>query len=227
MDGQVLISGIALSKGAELGFFCHPFNNIGVTVNDVLSGISTNHLSNLQSPTFMEYQARMRVIRLHGPNGSATFIGHSPSESPFVEFPRLPLTNIRRLHLDIRSWHSLQPPPGPAVVHHLSFFPALEMLIIDCDTNLLRLLSPLFSNPLSSPTLKTLAFLSYIITEEFMEELTWFASDRKNTTSAWLHRVVILNWQGKFPSTASIRKLLEYVPVVDVQATEELPTDLT
>jgi hypothetical protein len=227
MDGQALISSIALSKGAELEFFCCPLNGIGAAVDDVLSGISTTHLSNIQSPTFMEYRVYIpRTIQLLGPNGSAKFSGRSGTDIPFAELPRLPLTNIRRLHLDTYRWESIQPPPGPAVFHHLSSFPALETLTIECDTDLSCLLSPLFLNTSSSPFLKTLAFLDCTITEEFMKELTRFASDRKSTTSVGLHHVVILHREGKFPSTASIRELGEYVPVVDVRIATKIPTDL-
>jgi len=60
-----------------------------------------------------------------------------------------------------------------------------------------------------------------------MEDLTRFSSDRKSTTSAWLHRVVIIDQDGEFPSAASIRALGRHVPVVDVRFGTELPTDLT
>jgi hypothetical protein len=135
MDGQALISSIALSKGAEL-----KFNSW--SLEGVLSGISTTHLSNLLSPTFMEYRVNTRTIRLLGPCGTATF--HSPIGSgiPFTEFPRLPLTNIRRLHLDTHSWELIR--PGSVVFYHLSSFPALEALTVRCDTDLSRLLSTLF-----------------------------------------------------------------------------------
>jgi hypothetical protein len=223
MEGQGLISNIALSEGAKLEFY----GGIGARVNDVLSGISTTHLSNLSSPTFMEYRANVRNIRLLGPNGSATFRGPSTSDIPFVEFPRLPLTNIRRLHLDTHGWKSIRPHPGPAVFHHLPFFPALEVLAVERNTDLSHLLSALISNPLSSPSLKTLAFLGCTITEGFMEELTRFASARKNTPSAGLHRVVILRREGEFPSTTSVRQLEDSVLVVDVRDTKEMPADLT
>jgi hypothetical protein len=163
-------------------------------------------------------------FELIGPNGSAAFFGISGSDIPLVEFPRLPLTNIRRLHLGIHWWKPIQ---LPTAFYHLSFFPALEVLIIERDADLSQLLSALFSNPSSSPSLKALTFLDCIITEEFMEELTRFSSDRKSTTSARLHSIVILDCEGKFPSIASIRKLREHVPVVDVRVAEELPTDLT
>jgi hypothetical protein len=78
MEGQALISGIALSKGAKLEFHGCPTSGYGVGVNDILSGISTTHLSNLPSPTFMEYRAYTRDIRLLGPNGSASILAPAP-----------------------------------------------------------------------------------------------------------------------------------------------------
>jgi hypothetical protein len=65
------------------------------------------------------------------------------------------------------------------------------------------------------------------LSEDFMKELTRFASDRRNTTSALLHRILIVHWDGTFPSTASIRELKRYVTIVDVRMDDELPTDLT
>ena len=111
--------------------------------------------------------------------------------------------------------------------HHLSSFPALETFTIGRETDLLCLLSPLLSNPSVSPLLKTLGFQDCPLTEEFMEELMRFASDRRNTTSTWLHHVVIANPRGDFPSIASISALEERVPVVDVRIATELPMDLT
>ena len=215
-EGQALISGIALPKGATLEVYGCPTSGSGVGVNDILSGISTTHLLNLPSPTFMEYHAYTRDIRLVGPSGSARFCTRSCSEIPFIEFPLLPLTNIRRLYFDTRWWDMIQPPPGPAVFTHLSFFPALETLTIAHNTDLSHLLSPLFSSPASSPSLEGLVFLGCSITEEVMEELTQFASDRKDTTSAWLRRVAIHHREGGFPS-ASVCKLEKHVPVVNLQ----------
>jgi len=60
-----------------------------------------------------------------------------------------------------------------------------------------------------------------------MKELTQFASDRKNTTSARLHRVIIVDSGGKFPSATSIDALEKHVPIVDVRRGKKLPTDLT
>ena len=219
MDGQALISGIALSKGAELEFNC--WCNDGV--NDVLSVIPTTHLSNLPSPTFMRYRVCPRFIKLHGPNGAASFYSSPGPNIPFAEFPRIPLASIRRFHLDACGWDSIQSSPG-SVTFHLSPFTALETFIA-YHTDL-SYLSALLENPSASPSLKTFAFLNCFLSEEFMEALTRFASDRKNTTSTRLQCVVIIHQSKMFPSIASIRTLERHVPLVDVRIATELPRDL-
>ena len=188
VDGQTLISGIALSKGAELEFI-----DYGAGVNDVLSGVSTTHLSNLLSPTFMRYRVCSRFIELQGPNGAASFHSESDLNDPFAEFPRLPLANIQRFYLDTSRRGSGEPFFGSVAFRHLSSFPSLETFIIKCKTSLLHLLFTSLSNPSASPSLETLAFLDCTLTEEFMKELTRFAFDRKKTASVWLHRVVIIH----------------------------------
>ena len=216
MDGRALISGIALSKGAELELTCWGGHRDRIGVNDVLSGISTTHLSNLLSPTYIRYHAHPRIIELRGPNGAASFYSHSDSNISFAELPHLSLTNIRRFHLDAREWDRVQPSPGSVAFHHPSAFPALETLALEHEATL-SFLSTLLSNPSALPSLKTLAFLKCVLTERFMQGLTRFASNRKKTTSAWLRRVVIIHRDGILPSVASIRKLRKHVPVVDVR----------
>ena len=52
-----------------------------------------------------------------------------------------------------------------------------------------------------------------------MKELTQFVFIRKNTsTSARLHRVLIVHWEGRFPSVGSIQRLRNHVKIVDVRA---------
>ena len=212
---RTLISSVALQSGARLGINLRGENGL----NDILSGISTTHLSNLSSPTFMEYHSNSRGIRLVGPNGSFSYHGGWPPAAPFAELPILPLTNVQELHLV----HG-----DPSIAFHPSLFPALKTLTIGWwHTDIPRLFFALFPNPSSFCTLKTIGFLDCVLTEEFMEELMWFASDRKNTTSAWLHRVVIVHPYGKFPTADSIYKLRSHVPVVDIQFGRSLPKDLT
>ena len=82
-----------------------------------------------------------------------------------------------------------------------SSLPAIETLAVECDTDVLYFLS--------------------------VEKLTLFASDRKNTTSARLCHVVIVDENGRFPSAALIRALGKHVPVADVRFGSELPKELT
>ena len=146
--------------------------------------------------------------------------------NPFGEFSVLPLTNIREFHLTYHMPKWAQSPPD-RVIFCPSCFPALEVLAVECNTNVSHLLSSLLSDPLSSPSLRTLVFLNCAVTEVLMEELTRFASNCKNSAPAWLHRVVIVNVNGEFPNITLIRALGEHVPVVDVRIGDELPKDLT
>jgi len=151
-DGQTLLSTIALSKGAELGFTCGRSGGTASTVNGVLSGTSTTHLSNILSPTHIEYCAgTARAVRLFGPNGTALFCGYSNSDIPFLEFRQLPLANIRYLYLDMLESTTL--PPATLLSHNLSFLPALETFAIARGVGLSHL-SGFLSNPSASPSLK-------------------------------------------------------------------------
>jgi len=224
MDGKALVSGIALQRGARLEID-HRSSN--ATLSGILSGVPATNLSNLSSPTFMECQSYCQFIRLLGPHGVFSFKCLHGPEDPFVEFPLLPFTftTIRELRLTHRRSERAPSPLKPTVFHP-SFLPALEALAVSCETSLSHLFSVLFSNPSSSPSLKTLAFLDCNLTEDFMDELMRFASNRRNTTSARLHRVVIVNSKGKLPSIASVDALGKHVPVVDVRMSKELPKDL-
>ena len=157
---------------------------------------------------------------------ATSFFCDPDSNIPFVEFPRLPLANIRRFCLDIHGWELFRLSPDPVVFQHMSSFPALETFTVGREIDLSLLLSALLLNPSASPTLKILAFVDCVLTEEFMKELTQFAFDRKNTASAWLDRVVIIHRGGILPDIASIRGLEERVPVVGVRTGVELPADL-
>ena len=65
------------------------------------------------------------------------------------------------------------------------------------------------------------------VSTDLMEALTQFASNRKNTTSTWLHRVVIVeSWSKNPPSVPSIGALRKYVQSVDVSVGRGLPADL-
>jgi len=224
VDAQALVANIPLQRGAHLKILSHP----SIGLDDILSGIPTTHLLNLSSPTFMRYSSYQGEIRLDGPNGSFSFDRYICPGGHFVGFGDLPLPSLT----NIREFHFIHLEAMGRAAHNSvkfcpSSFPALETLAIECDADIAHLLSPLLSNPSSSPSLKTLAFLNCDLSGDFMKELTRFASDRKNTTSAWLHQVLILHKDGRFPSALSVHKLRHCVGIVDVRMEDGLPADLT
>ena len=216
-DANVLASNIALQKGAHLEFSLY---NLNAGLDDVLPIISMAHLSNLWSPTLMEYTPYQMTIQLLGPNGSFSFCAFGLKD-PFTGFPPAYLTNVREFR-----YYGPASLTAPPFAFSPPALPALETLVIKCETILSHLFSILFSNPSSPPSLKILAFLDCNLDENFMEELTRFALDRKDTTSAWLYRVVIVNSKGILPKFASIEALKKHVSVVDAQIGDKLPADL-
>ena len=216
-DAKALASSIALRRGADLEIVLG--RNAGLET--VLSRIPTAQFSNFPSPIFIECESDQRSIRLLGPNGSFSFRNIPGHSSLLAELPKIRhLTDIKEfrfIHNKIVYGEAFRP----------SIFPALEAFAIACERSLSRLFSTLFSNPSFSPSLKTLAFLDCDLSEEFMGKLIQFVSNRKNTTSAWLRRIVIVNSRGNFPTISSIEALGEHVPIVNVSIGKELPTGLT
>ena len=83
-----LNSVLAPQRGAHLDFSsmyrCVEFD-------EVLSSISTTHLFNLSSPTFVEYQFFRAPFRLAGPNGTFSFMNVRGPVDHVVALPLLPL----------------------------------------------------------------------------------------------------------------------------------------
>lgn len=226
VGGSALISRIAIQKGATLEvMLCDG----GAKLSDVLPIVSATHHQNIQSVTFMEYHSDGRSIRLLGPDGTFSLTCASSPEVPFAEFPLLHITNIRACHV-VRRELALNLGDSPDHLARMTFppssLPALEMLGIVREVHTSHLFSALFSDPSASPSLRTIAFMDCELDEGFIEALTRFAADRKNTPSAPLHRVVIVNSKGILPGVASIDALGGHVPVVDVRIGKKLPTDL-
>lgn len=135
-DIKALISKIAVQEGAHLEVFARTGG-----WDDISSVVSTPHLSNLRSPTSMEYftdKSSRRVIELHGPNGSFSLKRFPRDEHPFIEFSLLPLKDIRTCRLKVRGSNRTVRPPH-------SYFPAIETLVVEEES----LICGSFSDPFS------------------------------------------------------------------------------
>ena len=224
LDAQALISSIPLQRGADLGIYLEDEG----ALNDFLPDISTAHLSNPSSPTFFQLQhgPRAELITLDGPGGRLSLGGISLGLGvSFTDLAVLPLANVREVRLYYRKAKRTTTSKPP--VFSPSYFPALEILTVDCNADIPDVLSVFLSNSPPSPFLKTIGFLNCDLSEDFMERLAKFASERQSTpTSTWLYRVQIVNREGAFPSAASIRRLRKYVKVVETRIEDKFSTDL-
>ena len=221
-DARALISSIPLQRGASLRIH---LTGPDRTLSDFFPDFSAAHLSDPPSPTFFQlgHGSPTNHIMLDGPGGKLSFHRLSWQEVSFAAVAVLPLANVRGVHLIYREKVTLEPP-----VFYSSYFPALETLTIDCDGGVADILSVLLSNSPPSPSLKTIGFLNCDLSEEVMEGLTKFASERQNIpTSTWLHRVQITHSDGVFPSATSIRRLRKYVKVVEARIEDKFSKDLT
>ena len=224
-DAQALISTIPLQRGAGLHIHLSDEHS---TLSDFLPEISATHLLHPPSPTFFQlgHGPLTKHIILDGPNGKLSFYGIHLREILFADAAVLPLANVREVRLCYRN--GTTETTREPLAFYPSYFPALETLTVDCNADVLDILSPLLSNSPPSPSLKTIGFLNCDLSEDSMEELTRFASERQNIlTSTSLHRIQIVHSDGVFPSAASIRRLRKYVKVVEVRIEDEFSRDLT
>lgn len=73
------------------------------------------------------------------------------------------------------------------------------------------------------PSLKTMAFLDCELGPRTIGELEGVVTRRKNSTAAWLHRVVVVRRGRNLPDYKLLQRLRQCVPRVDVRVDEELP----
>ena len=192
-----LISNIRLRKGGTLELM--DYGDVGLS--RILSTVSTTHLPG----SSLEYQPFPRKIRLIGPDGTLLY------------------RRIGGEHLSFPSLETLV-----VLGHDMNACPVGGEYTLDISipgSSVALPLSPVLPDPAFSPLLETLAFLDCDITEDFMDNLARLALDRKNHTSTSLRRVIIMHSKGRFPSESSVRRLREYVPVVEVSGGNELPED--
>jgi hypothetical protein len=215
---RALISSIGLQRGAHLEIL----SRFGDWFRILPRIPMVAQFLNLRFLTFMECRLSLnrRIIRLSGPSGSFS-CGDNNSSSPLAAISALPLSNVREFRLTHYRLNQGSEKFDPTL------FPALETFAVSREMFASELLSAMFSNPSSPLRLKTLAFSNCDLRGDFMEELTQFASNRKESSSAQLRRVVIVDSKGNLPSVSSIEELEKHVPIVDVRLGRDLPADLT
>ena len=101
--------------------------------------------------------------------------------------------------------------------------PALEILAISQTPFPRCLPSALTEEPVLCPALRTIAFLDCGINSSTIKELGEAITKRRDSTTARLYRVVVVNSTAALPDLASIKQLRKCVPCVEVRVDDKLP----
>lgn len=201
-DIKTLISYIPLHKGAELSI---TYDGTCVGVRTILPNIiNPVHFENIASHTHMEYSSFL--LRFIGPDGSFNFQLLGVTGDP-LSFRRLyRVQGLLVLCRDIRTLHMYE----DGVFDPL-LLPALETLVVEQDRMPSNTLANLFSSPKLCPKLQKLVFWQCSISEDFLKELTQFASDLKNTTPGQLNCIEIVLKEELFESGDLVHELGKHV----------------
>ena len=215
-DARGLISYASLPRGVHLEVVSSP----AIPYADLGSFLPScpTEIQNVLTPiTTVKYQDRPRVIQLYGNKSCFSFRCHSPSSFViYSEFPLFAITTVREFH--INSFHDLLLP--------LSRLPALETLVlVDAPSPPfpVRPFAFLAQEPVLCPSLKTIAFFDCNLDRRVIEDLEEMVAKRKESTAAWLYRIVIVRKSGALPDHELIHRLRKSVPCVDARIDEKLP----
>jgi len=161
-------------------------------------------------------QDKPGVTQLHGNNSYFSFRCSGFGPHAYWELSAFSTIAVREFHVETSSCHDLSRP--------LARLPALETLVLVGVTSFpTHSLDFLAEEPIPCPSLKTIAFFDCDLGRTMIGELEGVVSRRKNSTAAWLHRVVIVCRFGKFPDRQLVHRLRQFIPRVDVRMDEELP----
>ena len=213
-DAKELISSISFPRGIFLELSGHQTNQAGL--GPFLP--SPTRIGELLTPiTTIKYSATPRLLQLSGNNSSFSFRYPKPPSNLYQDLSLFTTTTVREFHVAI----------GPCrenLFQPLSLLPALETLVL---ANILFFpaqgLAFLADEPVLCPSLKTIAFFDCNVTPAVIKELETVVARRKNSTAAWLYRIVIVRRSGALPDHTLIRELRQYVPCVDARIDEKLP----
>jgi len=129
-------------------------------------------------------------------------------------------TLVRELYVDLYPYTSTD----AGVPNLMKRLPALEILAISrADVFSIGLFSTLTEKPVVCPALKTIAFFDCDIDSDTVEVLGEALTRRRDSTAAWVYRVVIVSSTGTTPDYTSIQQLQKSVPSVYIRTDNKLP----
>ena len=215
IDAKALISSISFPRGVSFEVSSSRTQD-SVDPRSFLPSPPTPIRRLLTPITTIKCQDRPGVTQLYGNNSYFSFRCSGFGPHAYWEFSSFSTTAVREFHVKTSSCHDLSWP--------LARLPALETLVlVDITSFPHRSLDFLADEPIPCPSLKTIAFLDCGLDRTMVGELEGVVSRRKDSTAAWLHRVVIVSRFGRLPDRQLIHRLRQFIPRVDVRIDEELP----
>ena len=215
IDAKALISSISFPRGVSLEVSSSRTQDDG-DPRSFLPSPPTPIRRLLAPITTIKCQVKPGVTQLYGNDSCFSFRCSGFGTYAYWELSTFSTTAVREFHVKTGSCHDLS---GP-----LARLPALETLVlVGVTTFPHRSLDFLAEEPIPCPSLKTIAFFDCDLGPTMIEELEGVVSRRKNSTAAWLHRVVIVCRFRGLPSRELIHRLRQFIPRVDARIDEELP----
>ena len=212
---KLLISSISFPRGASLEVFSSRRKK-DADLHLFLPSPPTQIQELLAPITIVKCQDEPAVVQLYGNNSGFSFRCSGFRHDVYRGLSLFSTTAVREFHVKTSSCHDLS--------RALLRLPALESLVLVGITSFPDgSLEFLAEEPVMCPSLKTIAFFDCDLDPRTIGELEGVLAGRKNSTAAWLHRVVIVRRVGRLPDSTLIHRLRASVPRVDARIDEELP----
>ena len=166
--------------------------------------------------TTMLCQNDPRAIQFYGSDSCLSFRCSQFLFDIYSEFSLFPITTVQEFHVKLDPYSDLSCP--------LSQLPALETpVLFDIPALPTQTFAFPTEQPVLCPSLKTIAFFDCVLDLKAIGELEGGITGRKNSTAAWLHRIVIVRKSGALPDHKLILHLQNHVPYVDARIADKLP----
>ena len=166
--------------------------------------------------TTIKNQNEPGVLQLYGAGSCFTFRCSGSLLDARSGFSLFSTSAVHEFHVETNSSNDLS--------ISLSQLPALETLVLVGFTPYqYNSLDRLAEEPMLCPSLKTIAFFDCNLGNGVIENLERMVAKRKESTAAWLYRIVIIRRTGALPDYRLINRLRNSVPCVDARIDEKLP----